>query len=184
MGMVPVRQLSRAPVETAMAKEHGFSFLEVMIASAVFLIVAVGLLPLFARSVSNNLGGREATDVANLGKSRVEEMFQLTYNHPLLTVPAGQTVLVANSYFSKKDNVWKTGTETATDPASWTRVTRVRQYSISDLQGDFTFNNPLDGSAPPGQVHIKEIEVEVVPGRDNRQLGPVKQLTLRMLKAE
>jgi prepilin-type N-terminal cleavage/methylation domain-containing protein len=182
--MVPVQQLSRSPVEAAMAKERGFSFLEVMIASAVFLIVAVGLLPLFAHSVSNNLGGREATDVANLGRSRVEELFQLTYNHPSLTVPAGQTVLVTNSYFSKKDSIWKTGTETTTDPASWTRVTRVRQYSISDLQGDFTFNNPLDGSAPLGQVHIKEIEVEVVPGRDNRQLGPTKQLTLRMLKAD
>jgi prepilin-type N-terminal cleavage/methylation domain-containing protein len=182
MGMVP--GLQRLSPSNAPANERGFSLLEVMIASAVFLIVAIGLLPLFARSISNNLGGREATDVANLGRSQVEELFQLTFNHPSLTVPSGQTVLTTTAYFSKKDSVWKTGTATATDPASWTRTTRVRQYSISDLLIDKTFNTPLNGSAPPGQVHIKEIEVEVTPSRNNLQLGPVKQLTLRMLKAE
>lgn len=165
-------------------RERGFSLLEVLIASAVFLVVAVGLLPLFAQSISNNLGGREATDVTNLGKSRVEELFQFGFDTAPLDVPDGQTALVTNEYFSKKDNVWKVGAETTTDPALWTRVTRVRQYSINDLQGDRTFNTPLDGSMPPGQVHLKEIEVAVQPARDNVQLGPMKQLTLRMLKAK
>src|SRR6476469_2431083 len=108
MGMVPgLQRLSRSSMP---ADERGFSLLEVMIASAVFLIVAIGLLPLFARSISNNLGGREAPDVANLGRSQVEELFQLTFNHPSLTVPSGQTVLTTTAYFSKKDSVWKTGT--------------------------------------------------------------------------
>ena len=164
--------------------QRGFSLIEVMIASAVFLIVAIGLLPLFARSVGNNLGGRESTDVAHQAISRSEELFQTSFNNATLTVPAGATVLETVEYFSKKDQVWKAGAPTLTDGALWLRTTRVRQFQIEDLRVDGRMDTPLDGSEPPGQVHLKEIEVELTPGRDNDWVQAARPLTVRTIKAK
>ena len=164
--------------------QRGFSLIEVMIASAVFLIVAIGLLPLFARSIGNNLGGRESTDVANQAISRSEELFQTSFNNATLTVPAGATVLETVEYFSKKDQVWKAGSPTLTDGALWLRTTRVRQFQIEDLRVDGRMDTPLDGAEPPGQVHVKEIEVELTAGRDNDWVQAVRPLTVRTIKAK
>lgn len=161
------------------AGERGFSVVEVLIAAAIFLIIAVGVLPLFVQSIRNNVAGRDATDISHVAKSRVEEMLQVPYNS--LEIPAGSTESVVQDYWSRSTKAWKTGTPTASD-AVWLRTTRVRQFALSDLTADGVANAPLDGGTPTGQVHFKEIVVEIRSANANI-LSSGKSLTLRMLRA-
>ena len=159
--------------------QRGFSVVEVLIAAAIFLIIAVGVLPLFVQSIRNNVAGRDATDISHVSKSRVEEMLQVPYNS--LVIPAGSTESVVEDYWSRKLKSWQTGTPPVAD-AVWLRTTRVRQFSLSDLTADGVADHPLDGSTPTGQVHFKEIVVELRSGNQN-VLSSGKALTLRMLRA-
>ena len=174
--------------------QRGFSVVEVLIASLIFLIIAVGILPLFAASTKNNMDGREATEVSNFGRSAVEDLLQAAFDDARLTVPAAATVLDRQEYYSNTDKIWKAGTGTSTDRAQWRRRVRVRQFNVNDLAADGIFNNPLLGSSDLGQVHIKEIEVEVWNGRDDNALlvsgkrltalGASRRFTVRMLKSK
>lgn len=174
-------------------RQRGFSVVEVLIATLIFLIIAIGILPLFAASTKNNLDGREATEAANFGRSAVEDLLQAQFNDPRLTVPAGGTVSTVQEYYSRKDLVWKAGTGTALDPALWRRQIRVRQFNVNDLAGDGIFNDPQTGSADPGQVHLKEVDVQVWNSRDDKALlvggrqvttlGMSRRFTVRMLKS-
>lgn len=157
--------------------DRGFSVVEVLIATLIFLIIAIGILPLFAVSARNNLEGREATEVSNFGRSAVEDLLQASFNDPRLTVPAGSTVRTQEQYFSKADQVWKDGT--GGSDALWRRTIRVRQFSVNDPE------TPLDGNEAVGQVHFKEIAVQVWNGRSPQSvaLGGGRTFAVRMLKS-
>lgn len=159
--------------------QRGFSVVEVLIAAAIFLIIAVGVLPLFVQSMRNNVAGRDATDISHVGKSRVEELLQVPYNS--LEIPAGSTESVIEDYWSRTTKSWQTGAPPVAD-AVWLRTTRVRQFGLSDLTGDGIADAPLDGGTPTGQVHFKEIVVEIRSANAN-VLSSGKSLTLRMLRA-
>jgi Tfp pilus assembly protein PilV len=166
------------------AGERGFSVIEVLIAAGIFLIIAVGILPLFAHSITNNLSGREATDSANYSRSRVEQVLRAPFDNVSLAVPAGSTVLTTTEYWSLTGQAWKAGAPTTADPAAWTRTTQVRQYSVTDLVDNGVLNTPLDGGADAGQVHLKEIVVTLQNVRAAGPLGAGKTFTLRMLKSK
>jgi Tfp pilus assembly protein PilV len=165
--------------------EQGFSVVEVLIASLIFLVIAVGILPLFTASTRNTAEGREATEVSNFSRSAVEDLMQATFNDARLTVPTSGTLLTTTEYFSKATQTWKTGTGSTADPALWQRRTRVRQFNVNDMS-DGILNTPLTGAADPGQVHIKEIEVEAWHARDpgSWALGAPSHFTVRMLKTK
>ncbi|HEX3131469.1 MAG TPA: hypothetical protein VH394_29300 [Thermoanaerobaculia bacterium] len=165
--------------------EHGFSVVEVLIASLIFLVIAVGILPLFAASTRNTADGREATEVSNFGRSAVEDLMQATFSDARLTVPSGSTVLTTNQYYSKATQTWITGSPSTADPALWMRRIKVRQYNVNDMN-DGILNNPLNGSADLGQVHLKEIEVEVWHARADTSIafGSPQHFTVRMLKTK
>jgi len=157
--------------------DRGFSVVEVLIASVIFLIIAVGILPLFAASVRNTLEGREATEISNFGRSAVEDLLQAPFNDPSLTIPGGSTVLTVDQHFSKVDQVWKSGT--GGSDALWRRTIQVRQFSIRNPE------TALDGNADIGQVHLKEIRVQVWHGRSTESvaLGGGRRFSVRMLKS-
>jgi type II secretory pathway pseudopilin PulG len=167
----------------------GFSVIEVLIAAGIFLAIAVGLLPLFVNAIRNNVAGREATDVSNMGKSRVEELFQLPFDSPRLSLPGATTeLLVTDYYVALRDTsgplggvgYWTTEAPATSQVAPWVRTTRVRQYNLNDL------TEPLPGDTDPGQVHLKEIQVEIQGRRaiGNPLLGGRRELTLRIYKAK
>lgn len=162
----------------------GFSVVEVLIATLIFLIIAIGILPLFAASARNNLDGREATEVSNFGRSGVEDLLQLPFNDPSLTIPGGSTVLTVNQYFSKAEQIWKPGT--GGSDAVWRRTIQVRQFSVPKPEDPpDAFGTPLDGNVDIGQVHFKEIRVEVWHARNAQSvaLGGGRRFSVRMLKS-
>lgn len=159
---------------------RGFSLVEALVASIVVLMIAVGVLPMFTRATINNVSGFDFTRVTNEARSRGEEFFQLPFNSEPLTLLAG-TERVYNEYYALESGAWKDGTAAdataAGDTPLWTRTTTIRQFNVDDM------TTPLDTTASPGNVHLKEIVVQVGPVSAGGVLGVRKQISLRLLKA-
>ena len=159
----------------------GFSLIEGLIAAALFLAIAMGVLPLFTRSMINNEGGSDFTQISNAAKARAEELFELPFDSPILAINAG-TETIYEEYFSRRDEVWRPGTEAdATgdgDLALMRRTTTIRQFNVNDL------TTPLDNSAPPGSVQLREITVQARSTRTASPLGPGKQTAVRVYKSQ
>lgn len=160
---------------------QGFSLIEGIVAAALLLAIAMGTLPLFTRSMINNEGGSDFTQLSNAAKGRAEELFELPFDSPLLAITAG-TERVFDEYFSQRDKIWKPGVEAdATadgDLALLRRTATIRQFNVNDL------NTPLDNAAPPGSVQIREITVQVLSTRAGSPLGPGKQTAIRVFKSQ
>lgn len=183
-------------------RQAGLTLIEVLVAAALLLIIAVGILPLFTRALVNNNAGNEYTKVSNHGKSRVEEAFQLPFNDPtLMTVPAGQDAAVVVEHYREDTKTWEPGPTPSPLPADpsnpfgvvqipWERTTTVRQYStqaIDDEDGDVVDlkkADALSGGTDPVFVHLKEVEVLVESTRSGGPLGAGKQVVLRTFKAK
>lgn len=166
--------------------ERGLSLIEAVIAAGILLVLAVGILPLFAQSMSNNQSGADSSTVSNSARSAVEEIFQLPFNSAPL-IPTAGTELVTESYYSLADGEWKAGPEPpdGSDPALWLRTATIRQYSVNALDDEIVDpSEALDFDADLGQIHFKEIEVEVEGTRSAGPLGPSRRITLRMLKSQ
>jgi Tfp pilus assembly protein PilV len=158
--------------------QSGFSFLEVVIASLLLLVIAVGVLPLFTQAASSNEAGREYMLVSNFAKSRAEQFAQLPFNDANLTITSG-TQLVLNEYYSAKSRSWVSGATVASgDQAMWTRTTTVRQFGITDL------TTPLPAGADPTTIHVKEVTVDVQGVRLGIIFGSGKKTTVRMFKSQ
>jgi len=152
----------------------GFSLIEVVISSLLLLVIALGVLPLFTQAASSNDAGREYMLVCNFAKSRAEQYVAYGFNSPALTLTAG-TQLVVNEYYSAKTRTWVAAIP-AGDMAMWTRTTTVRQFQMTDL------TTPLDATADPGIVQVKEITVDVRGAKLGVIFGSGKQTTVRTLK--
>jgi prepilin-type N-terminal cleavage/methylation domain-containing protein len=171
-------------LKSVSCRELGFSLIEVMIAAVILLVVALGILPLFAQAIANNRAGADSTQVTNIAKSELERLYSLPLWSPELEVVGPETVRPA--YFSLKDQKWVAGTAPADDPPLWTRTTTLRQYGLGgivDADKDGKLDGPLPGGTPQAQVHVKEIEVRAESGRGAGPLGGGKRITLRVYKA-
>lgn len=154
----------------------GFTVIEVLVASVLFLMIAIGILPLFTRSIVSNAEGFDHTRVATFTRARGEELMQLPFDSPELTLLTG-TERVFDEYYSQSSAAWVDGTAPAGDPALWTRTTTIRQFNIDDL------TTPLADTAAAENVHLKEITVTVQSTRAG-PLGVGKQLTVRLFKSQ
>lgn len=173
-----IRRDKRYPQVT----ERGLSIVEVLIASALLLIIALGILPLFSRSIISNRQGLDSTEVSNMARTQMEEYAQLPFNHQMLTIPDGDEDLVVEQHFSEKDHRWKAGKDPAGgDTALFTRTTTIRQFGI-DPSVPSGLTAPIQGGDPPATIHLKEIQVNVL-GRAGGPLGPQKQITVRVFKS-
>ena len=164
--------------------ERGLTLIEVVIASAVLLIVSLGVLPLFIRSIADNAVSRESTDMTNSARSEIERYSELDFfDSTELTVVAG-TALVTDEYYSYVAKKWRPGAPPVGDPAVFTRTVTVRQFSAVALaDGVLDSGEALDATVSRDFVHLKEIVVAVVPQRRNASLSPSGQITLRLVRA-
>jgi len=169
----------------------GFSLIEALIAAAILLVIALGLIPLFTRSIVENSLGNDATQASNHGKTELEELLQLPFNHQRLTVPAGAPqVQTAESFalglpdqIGDANEGWWPGAPTNRGRIAWTRTTTVRQYGIGDLDdGVLDPKEAKLGGTQPIFVHLKEVEVQMDSSRQLRLPAGNRGLTLRVLK--
>ena len=171
--------------------DAGFSMIEALIAAAILLIIALGLLPLFSRSINDNVSGNDATQATNNGRTELEELFQVPFNSQRLDVPSG-------AMMGETKEAWATGDLDKTGDADekwwpdsgsgvtghgtvlWNRTTQVRQYSISDLD-DGTLDHPQPGGTQATFVQLKEITVMVDNPKKNL-MGGGQGITLKIVK--
>jgi len=172
--------------------ESGTSLVEAVLASLILMLIAVGILPMFTRSMASNVAGSDSTYVSNMATERTEEFLQLNFDADPLRLADGATSRVYNEVYirdypsstsSAYEEVWIDGTladVAAEDRALWTRVTTIRQFSITDLTTPIA---GTPGTDPNGAVHVKEIEVAVAGLREGGPAGVSKQITVRALKS-
>jgi prepilin-type N-terminal cleavage/methylation domain-containing protein len=167
----------------------GFSLIEILIALAILAVVAVGVLPLFAKSMTNNVEGNQLTEVTNRSRLHVESLLSLPFDSPQLEVPAGETELETRQLYSANDERWYEEDTFPNDQVPvYSRITRVRQFSVSAIsEGDAELEDDeaLTGGTDPSAVHLKEIEVRVNSGPPStlNLMGTRKTVTLRVLKS-
>lgn len=158
--------------------EAGFSFIEVVIASLLLLMIAVAVLPMFTEAAASNETGREYTDVANFARSRIEEFTQLPFNAEPVTVLAG-TERLHEEHYSSTSRKWLPGTTPASgDSVLWLRLTRVRQYEAKDRN----LTTPLPAGTDSLRIHVKEVLVEVRGASVGSLFGPAKTIMVRTVK--
>ena len=164
---------------------QGFSLVEALIASAILLIVAVGILPLFIRSVANNATGGELTQKVNQADSRVEEFLPYNVNNAKLNWGATADLTTLNYYTLGVNRQGDIGTtadrgwagEGWVPPSSgpgrgeilWMRTTRVRNFNIQEMDKAALNDDkdlptgfppaPLLGNADPVTVSFKELTI-------------------------
>lgn len=175
--------------------EAGFSIIEALIAAAILLIIALGLLPVFSRSINDNVSGNDATQATNSSRTEVEELLQVPFGNTRLLVASGQTKAETKDYYTraKADSTgayeigdptegWTTdATAAGRGPVLWNRTTTVQQYDITDLN-DGKLDTPLDGSTQANFVHLKQIQVQIDnPKKD--LFGNGQGITLTVIKA-
>jgi len=170
--------------------EAGFSLVETLIAALLFLVVVVGMLPLFLSSITNNNAGNDYLHATNFARSDLEQLHKLPFTDPSLTIAGGSTTTTTTDYFAQNPLLTGVGqwltTATAAAPqlVLWQRSATVRQYSVSAFaDGTLSINQALDGGADPIFVHLKEVRVQLTGQRQTASLGPARQLTFRVLKA-
>jgi type II secretory pathway pseudopilin PulG len=160
--------------------ERGFSLIEVLIASLIMLFVALGIVALFTMSAASNLQGSESTKAANYARERLEQLWQVPFNSPELTITGSGTENKTYEYYDATPTVRKwTSMPGPTPPAlaTWTRITTVRQFAVDNLASGAAISGDV-GTANPQRVQIKEIKVEVHNKRVGGALGGGKELTL------
>jgi type II secretory pathway pseudopilin PulG len=167
----------------------GFSLIEALIAAAIILIIAIGLIPLFTRAMANNVAGADSTFVSTSGQSGIERVFAIPFTNPELTMPgpaATATVPVVENFTQDPKQLGNvdSGWGGTTGLPLWTRSTTVRQYNVTSSLSDNTLDvtDAQPGSTDPTFVHLKEIEVQLTSARVGVLAGKI--LTLHYFRAE
>lgn len=179
----------------ATTRSAGFSLIEALVASALVLVITLGIMPLFTNSVIQNLSGKESTVSTNYSRSSSEELVPLPFDRQILRPPVGLTSQqVCQSY--EEGQGWQVvtcGAPLAGTP-TWTREIFVQQYDIREIyDGDTaagvpTFKNPVVGyplsaSRLDSSVHIRELMVITEGQRtDDSPLGPGRRVDLVNLR--
>ena len=145
--------------------EAGMSLIEVLIALVLIGVVAIGIVPLFARSVRQNREGGNYTDITNVARSCLEEYLQFEFNAPSLTVPAGSTERMTNQYLDPGTKRWVTYVSPTVPPANalYQRSVQVQQFTAGDLVLDGSLDSPQDGGVPARNIQLKLVRVAVRP---------------------
>ena len=176
--------------QPASSHQSGFSVVEGLMAAAIILIVAVGVLPLFVNAMTDNLQGRRSTEVANAARSHAERLMQLEFNHAELTIPNGSTEFETTDY---QVSTWDAleqltsrqwlneSAHTATGTEDLVRVTTIRQYNFAALDDELVEESEaLAGGSPPSQIDFKEIEIRIASPEELNKPG--KTLTVRFFR--
>jgi prepilin-type N-terminal cleavage/methylation domain-containing protein len=168
---------------------RGFSLIEVLIAMALAGLLIIGVLPLFTRSMSNNVEGNQTTEVTNRARLHLEELMALPIDAEELTVPDGESQRVTVEVYSASRDRWIEESQLGgAEPPLYTRTTRVRQFSnlaLSHFDLELEEDEALPGGSPSSRVQLKEIVVRVNTGRPtfSSLMGRQKAVTLRVLRS-
>ena len=145
-------------------EQAGMSLIEVLVAALIMVVVALGLIPIFTRSMRQNREGANFLDLTNVARSSLEEHLQMEFGAPRLTIPAGSDELVVQHYWNAATRQWlplPADLNTLPVTARFERTVQIQQFASGDLILDGTLDDPLSGDAPEDLVQLKRIRVVV-----------------------
>ncbi len=149
---------------------QGFTLVETLIAGAILLILAIGVLPIFIRSLASNAQGGELTMKTGQAGSRIEEFLPMNVNNTKLAVTSGTQSLTYNAFTLGQPATAAVGsdtnrgwlTESTTPPTSWApargnalwrRETTIQNFNIQDLDtATLNYAGALPLAFPPAPV--------------------------------
>jgi prepilin-type N-terminal cleavage/methylation domain-containing protein len=176
------------------AGDAGFSLIEALIAAAILLIIAMGMIPLFKRSIDNNALGNDYTQGTSYAKSDLEDLIEIPMQSTDLVLPNAATDRSTVNYVQKGSQTgtpvrWQDWVDTAVtgQPVIWTRTTRLRQFGVSAYDdGILDDAEALPGGTEEAFVQIKEVSASLDSGKatPGRRGGPsaLSRLTFQMMK--
>ena len=161
-------------------RESGLSLIEVVIAAAVLLVVAIGSLPLFVRSTFNNLRGLDSTQASQHAISEQESLLALAVDDRRLELsdplpehtvrPAaagiGDEMLIADAYWDRGarapshhevrlgDGDWIAEPSGAQELVFWRRRSLIRQYTYADISDGVIDTGNSDQLATLGDARL------------------------------
>jgi hypothetical protein len=162
---------------------------EVLVAVALIGFIMIGVLPMFAKSMTNNVEGNQLSEVTNRARAHLEDLLGQPFDSPKLTVPIGEDELLVREMWSSAQERWYDETTfPGQETPLFTRVTVVRQFNLTAVSAtDFELETSerVPGGTSPALVHLKEIEVRVNSGPPTllSMLGRSKSINLKALKA-
>lgn len=174
------------------AATAGFSMIEALIAAAILLLIALGLIPLFSRSIMDNSNGNDLTQGSNHGKTQLEELIQVPFNNEAVVVPGGADELAVVDSWAQgdpdesndEDEGWWPDEPTDRGTVLWRRTTRVRQFSVSELgDGRLEEDEALPGGTQPNFVHLKQVVVELENEKSDSVLGGTREVVFGVIKS-
>lgn len=183
--------------------QRGLTLIEALVAMLLLLIIMIGVLPLFTRSMTQNAAGSEATQAANHIRAHLDAMQQLPFNNLPLQIVSGDVRINTADYFAgdmttQGDEHWA-APGNGTGPVLWRGETTVRQYRLGraldtdsdgvddsfeglvDSDNDGLFDSPLPSGSD--QAQIKELDVLLTHQREEG--GPIatpRPYRVRLLK--
>lgn len=167
------------------AGEAGFSMIEALIATAILLILAIGMIPLFAQAILNNSLGSEYTQATAHGLTGLEKPNKL----PLTNIDLAGTRVqyVAKGVQSGSAVADMDWTYTPGSVTTWTRTTQERYYSVTALDdGQLTSDELLPAGSSVSVWNIMEVTSLTDRGKPSsgtRILASIRQTNFQYLKA-
>ncbi|MCP4664434.1 MAG: prepilin-type N-terminal cleavage/methylation domain-containing protein [bacterium] len=176
------RCLGRRSGDAGPPRRSGFSLLEVLIAAALLLTVALAILPLFVRATMNTASGRSSTEMATTGKDSMETLFPAPFSDPQLVIPNGSTQTVVQEFWEPNPPPMSGGTwlPIGNEKTAWSRTVTIQQYGLGDMYDNKMIDTPLDGGTDDAYVQIKEVKIRIEGVVNTAQAG--RNLTLRYYK--
>ncbi len=174
----------------------GFSLIEMLVAAALLMFIALGLIPLFVQAMRDNETGSDLTTATSGNKSKLEESSQVPMSSPDLVPDMGSTQHLARDSWTQGDATkindrnegWWAGVPSDKGRILWKREMQVYQYSMSSLdkqRQDYVLapNERLPGGTNPIYAPLKEVEVVVESESRSAILGGGRRMIFHGLKA-
>ena len=148
----------------ASTDEQGFSFIEVMIALMLIMIVAMGVGGLFATTIKSTHSARNQTSTTTLAEQKMEQIRSLTWGFDLdgLGLPLSDTTTNLSKWPTTQD-----GTGLNPSPTDALERNIPGFFDYVDANGDWAGN----GTTPPGSaVYVRRWSILPLPTNPNNTL--------------
>jgi len=166
----------------------GFSLIEVLVASFFLMIVMLGVVPMFTRSLVTNQMSFDNTRASAFARSEMEHYVQAPFNDPtgtpVMDLPPTGDKLETEEYYDAATHTWIPGAPPAGASYEWIRKVTIRQFHISAIDSQVLDDSEaLQGNAHPSNVHLKQVLIEIQRGNESSLLGPPRTLTLNTFRS-
>lgn len=179
-----VFRVTLPPAAAGCRGQLGFSMIEALIAAALIGLVAIGLIPMFTRAMSDNMAGSDYTRVSNYAKSEEEDFARTPYGVMSTEISVGSSSGQKLEYLNPTSLAWVVGSPPAGNTSVvWTRTTTYSQYSIYDTDTDQSFDYPVPGGTAPTAVQLLQAQVQVKAISPIGPEGGRRSTIIRFLKA-